>query len=57
MARMTDAQFAEAEAMAQKLYDFLHDHGEDGDGFMEIWTALDSRFYQKRRAQGDGDAP
>jgi hypothetical protein len=47
MARMTDSEYAQATKMGRALYQFLNDHGEDGDGFSDLFSSLDSLFGSK----------
>jgi hypothetical protein len=48
MARMTDSDYAQATKMGRALYQFLSDHGEDGDGFSNLFSSLDSLFGPRR---------
>jgi len=47
MARMTDSDYAQATKMGRELYQFLADHGEDGDGFSNLFSSLDSLYGAK----------
>jgi hypothetical protein len=47
MARMTDSDYAQATKMGRELYQFLSDHGEDGDGFSNLFSSLDSLYGAK----------
>ena len=51
MARMTDSEYQQANEMGRELYQFLNDHGEDGDGFSNLFSSLDSLFGLKDRKQ------